>query len=255
MSSNPAGVFISMSVPSRYVQKCAPWSMTPFRKASPWTRLPMSRPCMSVIATTIVSMRPSRTHCSSSASRGCLPRPCPSVLTGVLLQSPRDLDGDDDGPAVARPARRAALGWSGPGELAGSLLELLLDVGQLLGRALRLRTAEARPRPPEVVDEEQDDGCHHERPRDVAARREAEQDHQDDDPEDREPGDGSGPPPEAPGSMVGPLGGGCAQVDDDPVRRVQEDRADRGHDDDRGPGADDERSDGEQPRDDHDRRQ
>src|SRR5687768_6181946 len=72
ISRNPSGVFISMSVPSRYVQKWAPWEMTPSRNAWPWTRLPMSRPCMSVKATTIVSIRPSRTMVSSSARRGCL---------------------------------------------------------------------------------------------------------------------------------------------------------------------------------------
>src|SRR6476661_425354 len=59
-----------MSVPRRYVQKCAPWSMTPFRNAWAWTRLPMSRPCMSVIATIRVSIRPSRTIACSSWSRG-----------------------------------------------------------------------------------------------------------------------------------------------------------------------------------------
>ena len=30
------------------MQKWAPWAMTPSRNAWPWTRLPMSRPCMSV---------------------------------------------------------------------------------------------------------------------------------------------------------------------------------------------------------------
>src|SRR6476469_8434922 len=72
MSLKPSGVFISMSVPRRYVQKWAPWAMTPSRNAWPWTRLPISRPCMSVNATTIVSTVPSRTRPSSSARRGCL---------------------------------------------------------------------------------------------------------------------------------------------------------------------------------------
>ena len=58
MSANPSGVLISMSVPSRYVQTCAPWSMTPSRNAAPLTRLPMSRPCMSVNATMRVSSSP-----------------------------------------------------------------------------------------------------------------------------------------------------------------------------------------------------
>src|SRR6478735_6683213 len=71
MSLKPSGVFISMSVPRRYVQKWAPWEITPSRNAWPWTRLPMSRPCMSVMATTIVSIWPSRTISSSSIRRGC----------------------------------------------------------------------------------------------------------------------------------------------------------------------------------------
>src|SRR4029077_11548936 len=61
-----------MSVPSRYVQKWAPCEMTPSRNAWPWTRLPTSRPCMSVMATTIVSIWPSRTISSSSRRRRCL---------------------------------------------------------------------------------------------------------------------------------------------------------------------------------------
>src|SRR6478672_3390407 len=72
MSLKPSGVFISMSVPRRYVQKWAPCEMTPSRKAWPWTRLPTSRPCMSVMATTIVSIWPSRTISSSSRRRRCL---------------------------------------------------------------------------------------------------------------------------------------------------------------------------------------
>ena len=72
MSLKPSGVFISMSVPRRYVQKWAPWLMTPSRNAWPWTRLPMSRPCMSVMATTIVSIRPSRTIVLELDERGCL---------------------------------------------------------------------------------------------------------------------------------------------------------------------------------------
>src|SRR6476619_2639581 len=85
MSLKPSGVFISMSVPSRYVQKWAPWLMTPSRNAWPWTRLPMRRPCMSVMATTIVSIVPSRTMPSSSARRGCFVAWPPWSVMGPLL--------------------------------------------------------------------------------------------------------------------------------------------------------------------------
>src|SRR6185436_5567825 len=44
--------------------------MTPFRNAWAWTRLPIRRPCMSVIATIRVSIRPLRTIACSSWSRG-----------------------------------------------------------------------------------------------------------------------------------------------------------------------------------------
>ena len=60
--------------------RAAPWSITPARKASAWTRLPISRPCMSVIATTSVSIRPSPTIASSSRRRGCLAWPWSSLL-------------------------------------------------------------------------------------------------------------------------------------------------------------------------------
>src|SRR6478672_2048740 len=150
MSSKPAGVFISMSVPSRYVQKCAPWSMTPLRNASPWTRLPMSRPCMSVIATTIGSMGPWR---------------------------------------QAHGPIRFGLGSSGSGELAGRLLELLLDRGELGLGAHDPWALEPRLRPGEVIDQQDQHDPDHERPRDVAARREAEQRHEHEDPGNGNPRD------------------------------------------------------------------
>src|SRR5215212_8126222 len=184
MSSKPPGVFISMSVPRRYVQKWAPWSMTPLRKASPWTRLPMSRPCMSVMATTIVSIFPSRTDCSSSARRGCFspspwpfsaPSACPEVDRGVvswwLIRPPRGLNVEGR-PGEARPALGASALVLRAGELLGGGRELAFDVGELSIGAHGPGALETRTRPAEVVDEEEGHGRHHERPRDVAARRE-----------------------------------------------------------------------------------
>src|SRR5262245_53491541 len=147
--------------------------MTPFRKASPWTRLPMSRPCMSVIATMIVSIRPSLTHCSSSARCGCLPGPCPfpvpwppapvacaGAWLSVMLAPPPWL-ANDDGPAEdsGRPVQCAPIACpvgSGAGELPSCVLELLLDLGELLGGALRSRATEASPGVAEEVHRQQD---------------------------------------------------------------------------------------------------
>ncbi len=102
-----------MSVPRRYVQKWAPWSITPARNASAWTRLPINRPCMSVIATIRVSIRPSRTMSSSSSSRACLAWPWSSLLIGF--------------PSVGRNRRSPIVRWSRSGRvptdpaMAGSL--------------------------------------------------------------------------------------------------------------------------------------
>src|SRR5438094_6725780 len=53
-----------------------PWSTTPSRKYSPWMRLPISLPCMSVNAVTIVSIVPASTSCRSSSSVS-IPRTLP----------------------------------------------------------------------------------------------------------------------------------------------------------------------------------
>src|SRR6476620_789322 len=77
--------------------------MTPARNAWAWTRLPMSRPCMSGIATIKVSIRPSRTSAWSAWRRGWLaPPPSPwapwvAVVMGTL-------------PAAGRPIRALRLG-------------------------------------------------------------------------------------------------------------------------------------------------
>src|SRR6266550_2424864 len=70
--------------------------MTPFRNAWVWTRLPMSRPCMSVMATIRVSIRPSRTIAWSSWRRGWSAPPWwepwsswAAVLIETLLRRPR----------------------------------------------------------------------------------------------------------------------------------------------------------------------
>src|SRR6266550_4092966 len=222
-----------MSVPSRYVQKCAPWSMTPFRNASPWTRLPMSRPCMSVIATTIVSIRPSRTQLSSSARRSCLPAaPWPALawlasLMAVLLRTPDTVDvgaaPNGDGPRAVSPR------LSGAGQLAGCLLELLLDLGELLGRALCNRAAEARPGPRVVVDHQQHDERAHDEPRRRVECEGVEEDRAEEhDPDDGQPGERAAPPAQAPRLALAPrLVAAHAQPDADAVRPVEEHGAHR----------------------------
>src|SRR5690349_16095560 len=115
--------------------------MTPFRKAWPWTRLPMSRPCMSVRATMIVSIAPSRTQPSSSARRGCL-----SWWPPLLIEPSGS--GAAESERAGRRRRPALLDAECAGsacQLAGRLVELLFELGQLLGRPLRDRPAEAVP--------------------------------------------------------------------------------------------------------------
>src|SRR3954447_17359885 len=147
-----------MSVPRRYVQKWAPWSMTPPRKASAWTRLPISRPCMSVIATIRVSMRPSRTSAWSSWSRGwsapaafaC--EPCSACMTVIVVDLFHGATGSADGvlPPVLRSLGPRALGLD---DVPGRRLELALELGQLRFGALDLGALKVPARPAEVVDE------------------------------------------------------------------------------------------------------
>src|SRR4029079_1272553 len=241
----------SMSVPRRYVQKWAPWSMTPLRNASAWTRLPMSRPCMSVIATISVSIRPSRTIAWSSWSRGWSPPPwwlpwslcVPVVIECVLVEC--DVERRRFGTVGARsPCEPVVLGLD---DVPGGRLELALQLGQLGFGTLDLRTREARPGVPEVVDQQQDQGPDHERPGDVARGREAEQDHQHEHPEHRDVRHELRPTAEAPDAMRPPFLGCCSEEDHDSIGRVQEDRADRGDDQDRRASSHDEGRDREQP--------
>src|SRR5664279_2160842 len=97
-----------MSVPSRYVQKWAPWSITPARNASAWTRLPISRPCMSVIATISVSIRPSPTIASSSRRRACLAWPWSSLLIADFLVLAWTTDSSAPSADARAPGRPAA---------------------------------------------------------------------------------------------------------------------------------------------------
>ena len=227
MSAKPSGVFISMSVPRRYVQKCAPWSMTPFRNASPWTRLPMSRPCMSVIATMIVSIRPSRTQPSSSTRLGCLsPWPPASLLMTALLRSPDMMTGRRIAPAgpsdcVVRQARAIspAACWN-----SFSISESCSAVPWRHG------PAEAAPRPGEVVHGEaatRNDA--HDQPRGRVQRERVQEDRaEQDDPDDRQPGERPAPAPEAPGLALAPrLVAAHAEPDADAVGPVQQHGADR----------------------------
>src|SRR6478672_10993709 len=154
-----------MSVPRRYVQKWAPWSTTPFRNAWAWTRLPISRPCMSVIAMISVSISPSRIFDRSSSSRGwSWAEPGWSAWLALLIvPSCADADG---APAVG-DRRRSRCSGSGAGSGARDLLsrdlELALEVRHRLLGALDLRPLEPVSRPREVIHEQQQDRPEHER--------------------------------------------------------------------------------------------
>src|SRR5207249_11621796 len=135
-------------------------------------------------------MRPSRTIASSSCWRGCFSgcaefpecSGCASTVVMVVAGS----------------------GWSAA-QLARRVVELALDLRQLLLATHDSRTLEPSASPAVVVDEEHGERADHERPRDVARGREAEQDHQHDDPDDRDPGDRLGPPAEVPDPMAQPV--------------------------------------------------
>ena len=64
VSAYPSTVFMSVSTASRYAQASVPCAATSSRKNRAWKRLPCSRPCMSVMATTTVSI-----SCMRTASR------------------------------------------------------------------------------------------------------------------------------------------------------------------------------------------
>ena len=231
-----------MSVPRRYVQKWAPWAMTPSRNAWPWTRLPMSRPCMSVMATTIVSIWPSRTISSSSTRRGCFAAWPGRGRSSVVSARRRSAGMGCEG----RPVEPAGPRMIGPGlRQAGAARRAPRPHARTRARARSARPRRPStfgpwkrgPRPAEVVDEEQDDDPDHERPGDVARRREARTG-----PSGRRP---RRPRPRRPASTSGrgsrrdALSQSLrrrAEVDADAVGGVQEDRADRGDDHDRGAG-------------------
>src|SRR5439155_3050437 len=101
--------------------------------------------------------------------------------------------------------RAVSLRLSGAGQLAGCLLELLLDLGELLGRALRNRAAEAGPGPGEVVDRQKDDERADDQPR-RRVQREGIQEHraEEQDPDDAQPGKRTAPAAEAPRLLLPP---------------------------------------------------
>src|SRR6185436_15005204 len=227
MSRKPSGVFISMSVPRRYVQKCAPCDTTPSRNAWPWTRLPISRPCMSVIAMTIVSMVPSRTSPSSSSNRGCfLPGPWSLMVSPVGRETIGLRPAGAGRTDLVRTSRRDRLL-----QLAGGALELPLDLGQLDVRALAPWAGKSRPRPEDVVQREQDQEAHHRRERGGVERERIQEERRDqDDPDDRDERQRAAPRAEAPGALVTPgLIPPQAEPDADPVCPIQQHGADAGH--------------------------
>ena len=144
------------------MQKWAPWEMTPSRNAWPWTRLPMSRPCMSVMATTIVSIWPSRTRLLELQEARVLRRVV-VVAHRVLTGCGRLRSGWCEGrPAVPAGPRVWVGSRSGrqavAADLAGGALELPLDLGELGSVALARGPLKSASRPGEVVDREQDRG-------------------------------------------------------------------------------------------------
>src|SRR6187401_2663826 len=103
----------------------------------------MRRPCMSVMATTRVSIVPSRTIPSSSRSRGCLVA-CSSWL---LIVSPgrTALDGEGLPGEPVRPPQYvngAGSGRCGSPQFFGRVLEFALQLGQLGVGAHHLRALE-----------------------------------------------------------------------------------------------------------------
>src|SRR6476619_4387670 len=108
------------------------------RKYCACTRLPMSRPCMSVNATTTVSIDPLSTSRFSSSS----------VSIGEKRREP-----DNSGPLPLRSILRR---WCGH-RRTGPFAEPLLDPRQLVCRTLRYRTLEPLPRreDPPAADEQQ----------------------------------------------------------------------------------------------------
>ena len=138
------------------MQKWAPWAMTPSRKAWPWTRLPMSRPCMSVIATTIVSICPSRTI-SSSSSEAVVPRRVVvlsvSLMVGLRIVRRgmrRAGRASAAGPRIVAGGMRSG-GLGSPSSSAACSNSRSISVSSA-SAPIDLRALEARPGPAEVVD-------------------------------------------------------------------------------------------------------
>src|SRR5262249_19109233 len=121
---------------------------------------------MSVMATIRVSTRPSRTMAVSSWSRGWSGPPwCDPWSPWLRLRTGPAL-GEGRAAGVVDRRRSGTLGCpvvgpSGAGDLPGGRLEFLLEIAQVLLRALDLRTLEVRTGPRHVVDGQQDDGAHH----------------------------------------------------------------------------------------------
>src|SRR5512141_3448975 len=106
--------------------------MAPLRKAWPCTRLPMSRPCMSVSATISVSISPERTFAFSSASLGWSPWESLAIASFAFYPSRADGPaGLPDRPILMLTPRGGIRRRSGR-DLLGGVLELALDLGQLL---------------------------------------------------------------------------------------------------------------------------
>src|SRR6266581_1721955 len=134
----------------------------------------MSRPCMSVSATTRVSIRPSRIDSVSSSRRWWLA--CPVAIVRQILRETGGPAGMPDRPACLLRVRRRPSGGSRLLQLPGCLLELTLDLRQLLLASHDSRALEPGSRPREVVDEQEDHGEDHEWPADIARGREREED-------------------------------------------------------------------------------